>query len=145
MIGFKGSGKSLLGKQLSLHLRRTFYDSDKVLEHRYFLNEKKRLKCRAIFRQHGELYFRELEKQVLEQLDKKKDSIIALGGGSLNSDTETIVSQMGTLIYLTLPKETVLKRQTTHDSKEFEAIYSQRKSLFEKYAHHTMEGFFHGI
>ncbi|MDN3505198.1 MAG: shikimate kinase [Rhabdochlamydiaceae bacterium] len=145
MIGFKGSGKSLLGKQLALTLHRTFFDSDKVLEHHYFVNEKKRLKCRAIFRTHGEPYFRALEKEVLSLLDKKDDCIIALGGGSLSHETEEIVSQMGTLIYLTLPKKIVLDRQTTHNSEEFEKIYIKRKSLFEKHAHHTMEGFNHGI
>ena len=55
IIGLMGSGKSIIGKDLSKNLNFKFYDTDKVIE----LKTKKSIN--EIFKEQGELYFRSIE------------------------------------------------------------------------------------
>ena len=77
LLGYMGSGKSALGKQLSIELSRPFIDLDDYIE------KKENQTIAAIFKTKGELYFRKFERQCLEELLNKKDiSVIGLGGGT---------------------------------------------------------------
>lgn len=77
LLGYMGSGKSALGKQLSIELSRPFIDLDDYIE------KKENQTIAAIFKLKGELYFRKLERQCLEELlNKKNNAVIGLGGGT---------------------------------------------------------------
>jgi len=77
LIGYMGSGKSVIGKELSKRILYTFYDLD------YFIEMNEKLSINQIFDQKKELYFREIEKKYLKMLiDKDENKIISLGGGT---------------------------------------------------------------
>ena len=77
LIGYMGSGKSVIGKELSKRILYTFYDLD------YFIEMNEKLSINQIFDQKKELYFREIEKKYLIKLiDKDENKIISLGGGT---------------------------------------------------------------
>jgi len=77
LIGYMGSGKSVIGKELSKRILYTFYDLD------YFIEMNEKLSVNKIFDQKKELYFREIEKKYLKKLiDKDENKIISLGGGT---------------------------------------------------------------
>ena len=77
LIGYMGSGKSVIGKELSKRILYTFYDLD------YFIEMNEKLSVNQIFDQKKELYFREIEKKYLIKLiDKDENKIISLGGGT---------------------------------------------------------------
>ena len=77
LIGYMGSGKSVIGKELSKRILYTFYDLD------YFIEMNEKLSINQIFAQKKELYFREIEKKYLKELiDKDENKIISLGGGT---------------------------------------------------------------
>ena len=77
LIGYMGSGKSVIGKELSKRILYTFYDLD------YFIKMNEKLSINQIFDQKKELYFREIEKKYLKKLiDKDENKIISLGGGT---------------------------------------------------------------
>ena len=57
IMGLMGSGKSIVGKDLSKHLNLKFYDTDKEIE----LKTKKSIV--EIFEEKGETYFRKLKKK----------------------------------------------------------------------------------
>jgi len=77
LIGYMGSGKSVIGKELSKRILYTFYDLD------YFIEMNEKLSINQIFDQKKELYFREIEKKYLKELiDKDENKIISLGGGT---------------------------------------------------------------
>ena len=77
LIGYMGSGKSVIGKELSKRILYTFYDLD------YFIEMNEKLSINQIFDQKKELYFREIEKKYLKKLiDKDENKIISLGGGT---------------------------------------------------------------
>lgn len=77
LLGYMGSGKSTVGKLLSKSINYKSLDLDKLIEN------KENLSINNIFKEHGELYFRKLEHQILKETLKTNDNlIISLGGGT---------------------------------------------------------------
>ena len=76
-MGYMGSGKTTLGRHLAQRLELPFYDLDSLIE------ERQGLSVSEIFSDRGEIHFRRLESQVLEEvLDKAEPMVLALGGGT---------------------------------------------------------------
>lgn len=88
LIGFMGSGKSVIGKKLSRRLGFEFVDTDRLIETRAGM------KISEIFDTHGEAHFRAMESQIVEELRDAKASVIATGGGLVthNSNLERLKS-----------------------------------------------------
>ncbi len=77
LLGYMGCGKSTIGKSLAQKLNIPFMDLDEVIENQE--NES----IKAIFGKRGELYFRKLERQVLQDLiAQESPAVISLGGGT---------------------------------------------------------------
>lgn len=77
LIGYMGSGKSLVGRDLAKKAKLEYLDLDEYIENQ----EKKTIS--KIFEDHGEIYFRQKESLYLKEvLDMHNDSIISLGGGT---------------------------------------------------------------
>ncbi len=96
LIGFSGSGKTTLGKALARRLRMNFHDLDTLIVKR------EGQPITRIFADHGERYFRKLEKKVLtEVLALQQSQIIALGGGALEATgTRNLIRKYGLSVYL---------------------------------------------
>ena len=76
LIGPPGSGKSTVGRALSRRLKRSFFDTDSMIE------EKSQKKIGEIFVDQGEDAFRQLESIVLQDVLLIPDCVISLGGGA---------------------------------------------------------------
>lgn len=76
LIGPPGSGKSTVGRSLSRRLKRSFFDTDSMIE------EKTQKKIGEIFVDEGEDEFRNLEYIVLQEVLQFPNSVISLGGGA---------------------------------------------------------------
>ena len=77
LLGYMGSGKSYLGKQLSDKLNWNYYDLDHEIE------ESEGSSISEIFEKRGEIYFRKLEKKTLDYLlAAKGPAVVSLGGGT---------------------------------------------------------------
>lgn len=77
LLGYMGSGKTTVGKELARLLSVTFVDLDKEIER----IENKSVS--QIFDEHGTIYFRKKEKFVLEEvLNSEKNMVVSLGGGT---------------------------------------------------------------
>ena len=77
LLGYMGSGKTTIGNYLKQDLNYKFYDLDNFIEEKWDLNILK------IFETKGELYFRKIEREALEEiLNEKGPLIISLGGGT---------------------------------------------------------------
>lgn len=77
LTGFMGTGKTSVGKVIAQELTREFVDIDAVIE----MCEGKTV--REIFATSGELYFRVREVELCTELGKRKNLVIATGGGAL--------------------------------------------------------------
>ena len=95
IIGLMGSGKSMIGKDLSKYLNLNFYDTDKEIE----LKTKK--KINEIFEEEGESYFRDIEEKVCIEILTNDNCVISLGGGSIISKKiRKIIKKNSFSIYL---------------------------------------------
>ena len=95
IMGLMGSGKSIIGKDLSKYLNLNFYDTDKEIE----LMTKK--KINEIFEEEGESYFRDIEEKVCIEILTIDNCVVSLGGGSIISKKiRKIIKKNSYSIYL---------------------------------------------
>ena len=106
IIGFMGSGKTRVGKQLSKDLGLPFIDLEKIITKRMNLS------AREIFERFGEPYYRALETLVLKQLIQDQErKVISLGAGlPLQEQNEKYLRELGTVVYLKGSLATLKKR-----------------------------------
>ena len=76
LIGYMGSGKTTVGRQLALALGRTFYDLDWYIEMRYHRS------VPQLFEERGEEGFREIERNMLHEAAEFEDIVLSCGGGT---------------------------------------------------------------
>ncbi len=75
LIGFMGAGKSCVGRLAAERLHFDFLDTDESIEAQVGKS------ITSIFAQEGEPAFREYERQIVLQLNQRKGTVIATGGG----------------------------------------------------------------
>jgi len=75
-LGMMGSGKTSIGKLVSKKLELDFFDTD------YYIEKKLDMKISKIFTIRGEKFFREFEEKITLDILKKKNIVVALGGGA---------------------------------------------------------------
>ena len=138
IMGLMGSGKSIIGKDLSKNLNFKFYDTDKEIE----LKTKKSIN--EIFKEYGELYFRNLEEKICIKLLNKNNCVISLGGGSItNKEIRKSIKQNSYSIYLQVKFNNLVNRLKSSkkrpllnkDGSKIEIlkkIYEDRKKFYEK-------------
>jgi shikimate kinase len=96
LIGYRGSGKTTVGRRLAERLRQPFVDVDDLIVARAGKN------IRAIFAESGEAGFRDLEALALADALGRADHVIALGGGALVREANRTHLQSGQhkIVYL---------------------------------------------
>lgn len=105
LIGFMGSGKSSIGKQLAKELNIKHIDLDNLIE------ESENIKITDIFNNSGETYFRKLEEKYLKETIKEDNILVSTGGGTpTNHGLMDIMNNIGETIYLECCTETLFKR-----------------------------------
>lgn len=105
LIGFMGTGKSAVGMQLSQWLGMPWTDTDRMIE------EKAGMTIGEIFEIYGEKYFRELEKEVVQDLQHVDRMIISCGGGVILKDENVeALRKKGKLVLLQAGAETIYHR-----------------------------------
>ena len=112
LIGFMGTGKTAVGKALAEKLGKEFVELDSLIE------RKARKTIPEIFKQDGEIAFRELEIEVAKEVAERKNVVIACGGGVvLNKINIDRLRKESLIVYLTASPKIILKR-TSNDAEE---------------------------
>jgi len=78
LIGYRGSGKTSVGKILASRLNWPFVDVDDAACNEFGIDS-----IAEIWKQHGEPKWREVEVQVTRELCSRDQHVIGLGGGTL--------------------------------------------------------------
>ncbi|MCX6118984.1 MAG: shikimate kinase [Proteobacteria bacterium] len=105
LAGISGSGKSTVGRHLSVLLGFGFLDLDSLIE------SLARKKVTEIFLQEGEDAFRNYERQALETASQVKSHVVALGGGALQDpNCLRIAKSIGPLIWLKPSADEIARR-----------------------------------
>lgn len=137
LIGFMGSGKTTIGKDLAILKNCCFYDSDHELE------KKLKTTIPEIFTSKGEAFFREEEVKVIEELSRINGCVIATGGGAiLDKRNIEALRANGTLIYLKANYEHVYQNiqgkndrpllNTKDPLKTLKKLMKSRENIYEE-------------
>ncbi len=104
LIGFMGSGKSTVGKELAKALDCNFIDMDDEIE------QKENRSICDIFNTEGEGHFRKLETDYLQFLLRTNNAIISTGGGVvLKEGNRKLLKAIGKVIFLHADVEHIVK------------------------------------
>ena len=143
LIGFRGTGKTTIGRILAQRLDKEFVDADEYLEQR----EGKTIK--DIFAAGGEKLFREIETQIIAELCLSDNRVVATGGGAiLREENVKTLKKSGIIILLEANTDTIYKRihrDTTTEQRrpsltnrnayeEIEYLLEYRRPLYDKTA-----------
>lgn len=136
LIGFMGSGKSTVARELSKCLDMELIEMDETIE----ANQK--MSINKIFEIFGEEHFRDIEGALVEELSSRGGCVVSCGGGVVlrNKNVETM-KKNGKIIMLDAAAETILERVKDSDTRpilkgrmNIEAItelMNKRRSLYE--------------
>jgi len=104
-IGFMGTGKTTISKLIADHLNMKWTDLDDMIQQK----EKKTIV--EIFRENGEEYFRNLEKEVLKDVAGKGGYVVSTGGGIVIVDENVkIMKESGLIITLVASPDVIYER-----------------------------------
>lgn len=111
LIGFMGSGKSTISRALSKVFAMDVIEMDQVIA------DREGMSISEIFEVHGEEYFRNLETELLREMQNRKGVVISCGGGVPMRDENVVeMKKNGKVILLTAAPETILERvKNNHD------------------------------
>ncbi|MEN8885236.1 MAG: shikimate kinase [Winogradskyella sp.] len=138
LIGYMGSGKSTIGKELATVLGFSFLDLDD------YIISKERISITELFKTKGEIYFRKIETAYLKEvLNFNKDYVIALGGGTpcYSGNIDLIAKSTDTVsFYLKLALPALVKRLLPEkDSRPLISHLKTEEDLLEFIGKHLFE------
>jgi len=142
LIGLSTCGKTTIGRALSKALNMNFIDCDEYIE------EKTKLTINEIFTNYGENYFRELEKDFVEELKRYENTVISTGGGMpiYNNNIDSL-KEIGLVIFLNTPLEDLIRRNEKVKNRpllkediesKINKLYEERINIYNR-AHYTID------
>lgn len=109
LIGFMGSGKTVVAKRIAGALEMRLLNTDDLIE------KKEGAAINEIFSKKGESYFREIEREVIKGLSAKQGIVIDAGGGVvISEDNVKNLKKNGIIFCLNTTPEEILKRTKKH-------------------------------
>ncbi|MET0515546.1 MAG: shikimate kinase [Nitrospiraceae bacterium] len=145
LIGYRGTGKSTVGKILAKRLGLELVSTDTEVVKRANLS------IPELVQRHGWEYFRDMESTVCRDLAERNQVIIDTGGGAiLRPGNVDVLRKTGRLYWLTAGVETISKR-IEHDTQrpsltggksfieEIREVLAERTSAYQAAADCTIE------
>lgn len=139
LIGYRGTGKTTVARELAARLGYDWVDADDEIERRAGKS------IAAIFSEDGEPAFRDTEVEAVSALSRKRRTVVALGGGAvMREENRQAIRTAGPVVWLTADVETIVDRlagdqATAHrrpnltaagGRAEIETILSQRAPIY---------------
>ena len=105
LAGFMGSGKMTIGRRLVVPIGYNFVDTDRFIEMQHGMT------VAGIFAQHGEKAFRNMERDVLLDLQKRDFLVVSTGGGMpCHNDNMDLMLACGKVVYLKTSPQALARR-----------------------------------
>jgi shikimate kinase len=148
LVGYRGTGKSTVGRLLADELGWGFVDCDDLIESAAGMS------IAEIFAMEGEAGFRDRESAILNQLATRERLVIATGGGAVQrAVNRNLLCTSGFVAWLTASPETIwarLQRDPATGTRrpnltpaggleEVRALLAARELLYRSIAHFTAD------
>ncbi len=142
LCGFMGSGKTVVGTELSKIMGRKFIDTDEMIE------QEQGIAIKAIFAAYGEEYFRELEYKCCQKIADMKNCVVSTGGGAMTFQRNVdAIKNSGKIVLLDADFSVICDRignSNTRplfaDREKAKALYDERKSKYLSAADIVIDG-----
>ena len=110
LIGYMVCGKSSLGRKIAKRAEMRFVDMDSVIE------EREGASVSDIFHYAGEEYFREKERELIEEVAAAEDDVVVSTGGGVPAwrDNMERMNAIGQAVYLRRTAEQIASRLSPH-------------------------------
>ncbi len=148
LIGYRGTGKTVVGTALSDNMGRSFYDADVYIEKSVGTT------ISDMVAANGWPFFRAKEKEVVRELSAIDDCVIATGGGAvMDKDNVACLGKKGFFVLLKANTDTMIQR-IEHDDvsaqqrpklldsdiyEETEKLLEQRMPIYEQVADFSVD------
>lgn len=146
LVGFMGTGKSTIGRELSKELGYPVLDTD----NRIVADAGRSIP--DIFEEEGEECFRDLETELLQDLLRQSahKNIISTGGGIiLREENRRLLRELGYVVWLVARPDTIIERTSRNRDRPLlnnenpaetvRALLEERTPLYRETAHLTLE------
>ena len=143
LIGYRGCGKTTVGRMLANRNDAGFVDTDELIVHQTGAS------IADIFANQGEPHFRKLEEAAIKMATKSVGRVISVGGGAVESKTNrSTLRGYGTVVWLQADVQTLWNRISSdaqsHGQRpnlagggleEVEQVLNRRTPLYAELAH----------
>lgn len=137
LVGFMGTGKSTIGRQLAQELDYRFIDSDQAIE------AEAGLSIPDIFQTQGEAKFRAMEKAFVESGHDAEACVVSCGGGLVfQPGLKEMLQAKGVVISLFASPETIYERTRSNKNRpllnvdnpkaEIERLLAERMPVYKE-------------
>lgn len=145
LIGFMGTGKTVVGRELAHRLGRPFIDTDDLVE------KASGMTIAEIFREKGEASFRDKESRAVLHLFEEEPGVVSCGGGVvLRPVNRAALRKAGKVFLLRASAEEIARRLEKDDtrpllageeprSKKVEDMLEERNTRYLETADHVIE------
>ncbi len=137
LVGYRGTGKTVIGKKLAEKTCEKFLDTDEII------TEISGKTIPKIFEEDGEKKFRKIETEALKKSINRSEKIVSCGGGIITKEENiNLLKENGIVFLLKAKPETIYKRiykdsnrPSLTNKKPFEEIkymLKKREKQYEK-------------
>jgi shikimate kinase len=127
LVGFMGTGKSAVGRQLARRLHREFLDTDQ------WVRVEAGMSIPEIFSRYGETAFRDLETAAARHVAASSGLVVSTGGGMLGRDENVeLLRSNGVLICLQATPEVLLERTKPWEGRPMLKTAADPRQAIEK-------------
>ncbi len=126
LVGFMGTGKTVVGHALARNLKYSYIDTDDMIE------EVAGKSIPRIFAEDGEAHFREIEKSVIRELADLDKHVVATGGGAvIFDDNIEEMKRAGVVICLDAHPDVVYDRVKDDEYRPLLQVPNPRERIAE--------------